>query len=199
MPPLVCHQEGHRTGEHQEVYCSVYWGPGTQPVQMSWKQPGQACFFSHLYWMDIRRSPWRETTPRFYRRMVAANMGKLPQMNHYVSQLCYKSIHFILRSPRHWCSSSQRLMKFVTCCLVLIRYCCWWCSFNPTHVAELYHMRALIINILEKLKHVCPWPLLIFMMIYQLLMNHYDLWRASVRFVYQVLQLSLSSVTRSIQ
>lgn len=43
------------------------------------------------------------------------------------------------------------------------------------------------------------WPLLIFMMIYQLLMNHYDLWRASVRFVYQVLQLSLSSVTRSIQ
>lgn len=60
-------------------------------------------------------------------------------------------------------------------------------------------MRALIINILEKLKHVCPWPLLIFMMIYQLLMNHYDLWRASVRFVYQVLQLSLSSVTRSIQ
>lgn len=45
MPPLVCHQEGHRIGEHQKVYCSVYWGPGTQPVQMSWKQPGQACFF----------------------------------------------------------------------------------------------------------------------------------------------------------
>jgi len=62
MPHLACHQEGHRVGEHQEVYCSVYWGPGIQPVQMSGRQLGQACFCSFV--LDgHRRSPWSEATP----------------------------------------------------------------------------------------------------------------------------------------